>query len=192
MTYQIYQHVPGEKVWLNLPHNKLCLGCLSLSAFMFSGRVLRWIIVPFSALGILLAIYFRELFLHSPPSSLQAISLENVIWPPVEVAKPAPNIFLPAEDLIQDIGKPGDYIAPFRSHLFRDDGIVEVNPDGRHPIFELIDRAEARWQAKLNRASRSLEEAVREYKRRYRREPPKGFDAWCVLSQNTFLGYVRF
>lgn len=159
---------------------------------MFSGRVFRWIIVPFSALGILLAIYFRELFLHSPPSSLQTISLETVIWPPVEVAKSAPNVFLPADDQIQNIGKPEDYIAPFRSHHFRDDGIVEVNPDGRHPIFELIDRAEARWQAKLNRASRSLEEAVREYKRRYRREPPKGFGAWCVPSQNMFSGYLEF
>jgi hypothetical protein len=66
----------------------------------------------------------------------------------------------------------------FSSHIFRVDGILEVNPDARHPIIELFDRAEVRWQAKLDRASRTLEEAINEYIRRYRREPPKGFDAW--------------
>ena len=67
------------------------------------------------------------------------------------------------------------------AHLFREDGIVEVNPDAEHPVFELMDRAEARWQAKLDSASRTLEEAVTEYIRRYKRDPPKGFDAWRVL-----------
>lgn len=56
--------------------------------------------------------------------------------------------------------------------------MLVVNPDAPHPIFDIINRAEARWHAKLGSASRTLEEAVSEYIRRYRRAPPKGFDAW--------------
>jgi hypothetical protein len=156
---------------------------------MLSGRIFRLIIIPFSVLGILLAIFFRELFLNSTASNLQAIPLETVIEPPAST-KPSSNVFFPADDYAQDLGKPEDYVGPPASHLFREDGIVEVNPDGLHPIFELISRAEARWQGKLDRASKTLGEAVREYRRRYRREPPKGFDAWCVSSQTLSLGYV--
>jgi len=58
---------------------------------------------------------------------------------------------------------------------------MEVNPDGRHPIYDLIERAEAEWDKKLKRQSKGLSEAVAEYKRRYRRAPPKGFDDWCAL-----------
>ncbi|KAE9390087.1 hypothetical protein BT96DRAFT_946375 [Gymnopus androsaceus JB14] len=63
-------------------------------------------------------------------------------------------------------------------HTFRPDGLVEVNPQGIHPIFELIDRAEKAWKEKQRKASASLDEAVAEYTRRYRRSPPKGFDKW--------------
>jgi hypothetical protein len=40
-----------------------------------------------------------------------------------------------------------------------------------------------RWEDLLKRQSKSLEQAVKEYKRRYGRLPPKGFDKWykyCV------------
>jgi hypothetical protein len=65
-------------------------------------------------------------------------------------------------------------------HKYRSDGILEVNPNGKHPIYELIDSAEARWKRKLARQSKTLKQAVNEYKRRYRRPPPKGFDAWYI------------
>ncbi|ESK95111.1 glycosyltransferase family 90 protein [Moniliophthora roreri MCA 2997] len=67
---------------------------------------------------------------------------------------------------------------PPPEHHYRDDGLVEVNPEAPHPIFELIERAEEAWTKKLQTASTSLEEAVVEYKRRYKRKPPKGFDKW--------------
>ena len=67
-------------------------------------------------------------------------------------------------------------------HLFRADGLLEVNPNGRHPIYDLVERAEAEWDKKLKKQSKSLDEAVAEYRRRYRRAPPKGFDGWCVVS----------
>lgn len=67
---------------------------------------------------------------------------------------------------------------PLETHTYRPDGLLEVNSHGPHPIFELIKRAEKEWEEKLARASKSLEEAVVEYKRRYHRDPPPGFDEW--------------
>lgn len=71
-------------------------------------------------------------------------------------------------------------LPPLEKHLYRSDGLLEVNPNGGHPIFELIERAEATWNEKMAKASKTLEEAVKEYKRRYKRDPPLGFDFWCV------------
>jgi hypothetical protein len=68
-------------------------------------------------------------------------------------------------------------------HGYRPDGLVEVNPHGPHPIFELINRAEKAWNEKLRKASTSLDEAIGEYRRRYRRSPPKGFDQWWEYVQ---------
>jgi len=56
---------------------------------------------------------------------------------------------------------------PLGSHQYLSDGLVVVNPDGPHPILELIRSAEEQWNVKLERASRTLEEAVAEYKRRW-------------------------
>lgn len=63
-------------------------------------------------------------------------------------------------------------------HSFRPDGLLEVNPNGRHPIYDLIERAEVEWEKKVKRQSKTLDEAVVEYERRYHRAPPKGFDDW--------------
>jgi hypothetical protein len=52
-----------------------------------------------------------------------------------------------------------------------------------HPIPHLMDDAERRFRALLSRQSRSLRAAVAEYKRRYGRNPPKGFDAWWRFAQ---------
>ena len=67
------------------------------------------------------------------------------------------------------------------THLYRDDGLLETNHLGRHPIYELIERATEEWEGKLERQSKTLPEAVREYRRRYGRAPPKGFDKWSVV-----------
>jgi Ni/Co efflux regulator RcnB len=48
----------------------------------------------------------------------------------------------------------------------------------RHPILDLINNATKTWEDKLARQSKTLEEAVREYKRRHGRKPPRGFDDW--------------
>lgn len=67
-------------------------------------------------------------------------------------------------------------------HTYRPDGLLEVNHNGPHPIFELVRRAEREWEEKLKRASKTLVDAVKEYQRRYKRDPPKGFDLWCVIN----------
>lgn len=64
------------------------------------------------------------------------------------------------------------------AHQYGPDGLLLVNPEGRHPIYDLIQHAETRWRAKQDGSSRTLREAVVEYQRRYRRMPPQGFDQW--------------
>ncbi|KAJ3855117.1 glycosyl transferase family 90-domain-containing protein [Lentinula lateritia] len=71
-----------------------------------------------------------------------------------------------------------DHRAALKKHKFYPNGLLEVNPNGQHPIFDLIEQSEAAWKAKLKNASRSLHEAVIEYERRYGRKPPLGFDKW--------------
>ncbi|KAH9809072.1 family 90 glycosyltransferase [Melampsora americana] len=58
-----------------------------------------------------------------------------------------------------------------------------------HPIHTLIDRAEKEWNEKLSRNSKSLSECVKEYKRRYKRSPPFGFEKWWeyAIKSNVIL-----
>ncbi|KAJ7040651.1 glycosyl transferase family 90-domain-containing protein [Mycena alexandri] len=99
------------------------------------------------------------------------------------------NLLMPAETFTAAADSEDDHpqltqawVSPpapiIAEHLFRDDGLLEVDPRGIHPIFELIRRAEDAWAAKLKRASTTLPRAVAEYRRRYRRDPPNGFDDW--------------
>ncbi|GAA5824165.1 hypothetical protein JCM5353_006163 [Sporobolomyces roseus] len=54
----------------------------------------------------------------------------------------------------------------------------------RHPILDLIHNATLSWESKLSRQSTTLEQAVKEYKRRFNgRKPPKGFDKWFEFAQ---------
>ena len=63
-------------------------------------------------------------------------------------------------------------------HEFLANGLVKVNPRGQHPIYDLIEKGKENWDGKLRKASRTLREAVNEYRRRYGRAPPRGFDRW--------------
>ena len=47
-----------------------------------------------------------------------------------------------------------------------------------HPIPKLMLDAENDFRGLLARQSKTLPQAVEEYKRRYKRDPPKGFDNW--------------
>lgn len=59
-----------------------------------------------------------------------------------------------------------------------------------HPIAVLAEKAQARFQALLHKQSTSLETTIMEYKRRYGRCPPPGFDRWynfTVMSDGIFI-----
>jgi hypothetical protein len=47
-----------------------------------------------------------------------------------------------------------------------------------HPIFQLIQNAREEWYQKVAVQSKTLRQAVEEYRRRYDMEPPAGFDKW--------------
>ncbi|KAJ7678062.1 glycosyl transferase family 90-domain-containing protein [Mycena polygramma] len=128
---------------------------------MRSRRTERALRVILATVAILLAVlYLRNLFLpvRHFAESVWDENFDNAPLPPEIMAPPAPVLIA--------------------EHNFMDDGLLEVNPGGIHPIFELLRRAEDAWDAKLARASTTFPQAVSEYRRRYKRDPPKGFDDW--------------
>lgn len=54
----------------------------------------------------------------------------------------------------------------------------EYEAYAQHPIVSLMAQARRNWAEKVGRQSRNYDEAVEEYRRRYGREPPRGFRAW--------------
>ena len=72
-----------------------------------------------------------------------------------------------------------------QSHIFPSHpmarGLLHVNgelPVAAHPIYQAIRDAREQWDAKVSRQSKSLYQATMEYRRRYGRAPPKGFEKW--------------
>lgn len=61
----------------------------------------------------------------------------------------------------------------------------------RHPIEHLMKAAKEEWDAKLARQSKTAEEAVTEYKRRYKRDPPNGFKEWFGYAIRTLCSRPR-
>jgi hypothetical protein len=72
----------------------------------------------------------------------------------------------------------------YRSHKSaeEEDHVPRVMTE--HPITKLMEEAEQAFNQKLARQSRELKDAVAEYKRRYKRDPPKGFDQWWDFARN--------
>lgn len=65
------------------------------------------------------------------------------------------------------------------THVEDNDGMLRLNVTSRiHPIYQLMQNAAREWESKVSRQSKSLHEAVVEYRRRYGRPPPEGFDKW--------------
>ncbi|KAH6661101.1 hypothetical protein BKA67DRAFT_510920 [Truncatella angustata] len=56
-------------------------------------------------------------------------------------------------------------------------------PAGSHPIWHLVTAAEREFEHTKARQSKTLEEAVAEYRRRYRIPPPPNFDKWFAFAQ---------
>ncbi|WRT67758.1 uncharacterized protein IL334_004730 [Kwoniella shivajii] len=76
-----------------------------------------------------------------------------------------------------------------RSSLFwgnRGTATILPPPQGiktEHPIYELMEKAETKWNTLLNSQSKTLNQAVNEYKKRYKMSPPVGFDIWFDFCQ---------
>lgn len=56
-------------------------------------------------------------------------------------------------------------------------------PGGSHPMWHLITDAERELEAVKMRQSKTLEEAVAEYRRRYKIPPPPNFDKWFAFAK---------
>lgn len=84
-------------------------------------------------------------------------------------------IFLQLTVLFVVFWKAGTYVARPRVAASTS---TTAPPLTEHPIPQLMAAAEDAYRAKLARQSTSLGEAVAEYRRRYGRDPPKGFDRW--------------
>lgn len=59
-----------------------------------------------------------------------------------------------------------------------------------HPITKLMDEAEETYRQKLEGQSRTLKAAVGEYRRRYKRAPPRGFEEWWEFAQENGAMFV--
>lgn len=59
-----------------------------------------------------------------------------------------------------------------------------TNYFAQHPIEQLIDSAEAHVQQTLNSQSKSFDETIIEYRRRYRIPPPPAFDKWYSYAES--------
>lgn len=62
-------------------------------------------------------------------------------------------------------------------------GPIPIDLKRGHPAAQLINAAETEFQQLLNRQSKTLEQAVREYRRRNGIAPPPHFDKWFEFAQ---------
>ena len=53
-----------------------------------------------------------------------------------------------------------------------------------HPIPKLMADAETKFRERLSRQSKTLAQAVAEYRKRFKRDPPRGFDDWWRFVQD--------
>ncbi|KIY50152.1 hypothetical protein FISHEDRAFT_39466 [Fistulina hepatica ATCC 64428] len=125
-------------------------------------RAGKWVAVVFFVYTLVLCVRFTD---HQPKTlHVDVVSVKNVL----QSASSANHL---------------KQRRPLLGHVYHSDGLLHVNHSAAHPIYELIHKAERSWDAKLKRASTTLEEAVAEYRRRYGRAPPKGFDIWWHFVQ---------
>lgn len=74
--------------------------------------------------------------------------------------------------------------APFEKSLPADfEQLLQPTTEDSHPIARLINDANANFDAKIARQSKSLQEAVEEYRRRYGMPPPPHFDKWYQFAK---------
>ncbi|KAF7534733.1 hypothetical protein G7054_g5968 [Neopestalotiopsis clavispora] len=95
-------------------------------------------------------------------------------------------------------GTPIPHVESFTSKSGHDDGSMtnppsppagpndpktKPAPAGSHPMWHLITAAERELEETKQRQSKTLQEAVAEYRRRYKIPPPPNFDKWFAFAQ---------
>ncbi|KAJ8584607.1 glycosyltransferase family 90 protein [Rhizopogon salebrosus TDB-379] len=147
--------------------------------------------LPYKSLAAVLVVCFiannlRNLFFAPSDDNVEVISVFEFDSPTSPSLDDFPKVPLKKD---QDATKEELQPTLLGTHRYGDDGLLVVNPDGPHPIFELVQRAEEAWARKHDRASKTLGEAIAEYKRRYSRPPPIHFDKWWdyVVKHNVQL-----
>lgn len=61
--------------------------------------------------------------------------------------------------------------------------VIPTSDHTSHPIHQLITKAELDFDSLKSRQSKTLSEAVEEYRRRYKLSPPPNFDQWFQLAK---------
>lgn len=89
------------------------------------------------------------------------------------------HIALDSPGFMQDVSD--DWLDPTTLLPFADEKKKPVITE--HPIPKLMEEAEEKYRKKLGSQSQTLKAAVMEYRRRYGRAPPKGFDEWWKFAQ---------
>lgn len=56
-----------------------------------------------------------------------------------------------------------------------------------HPILALLKEGEEKWDKKLSGQSKTIEEAVEKYTKKWNRNPPKGFDRWWNFASSVHV-----
>lgn len=78
----------------------------------------------------------------------------------------------------------------FRQRLLRSSSKIKQRPPIHHPIPDLMKNAQENFATKIARQSKTLEQAVKEYRRRYEMDPPKGFDDWFSFAKDNKVDMI--
>ncbi|KAL4769322.1 hypothetical protein BDW60DRAFT_218916 [Aspergillus nidulans var. acristatus] len=79
---------------------------------------------------------------------------------------------------------PSTSFTPFLQPNEPSDDTIDRFPSDTHPVTALVEDAEQRFNKLLERQSRTLSDAVKEYRRRYNMHPPPHFDKWFNFARS--------
>lgn len=101
------------------------------------------------------------------------------------LSKASPGRFKPQQSPVQGpANKPGASTGSDSNKPPGNSPKPKPAPGGSHPIWHLVKDAEGEFEAVKARQSRTLREAVAEYRRRYELPPPPNFDKWWAFAKS--------
>lgn len=114
---------------------------------------------------------------NAKPASKQSFFQRRIASLPRKLFASSPKVEQKEDEHYQPGGPAG------MQHTLNKNGLLLVNTAGKHPIHQLIDTAEKKWALKVSSQSKTLDEAIAEYKQRNRQNPPRGFDKWWDFAE---------